>query len=71
MNDKTTYLSILYKCPAGEILTDCLIYEKDHLLLKDKFQWLVELSKGRKDAIIKHHNECLNKRRNSEKCDLL
>ena len=61
MNAPTDFFRILYRCPAGERLTDCPIYEKDFLSLKNKFQWFTELLKERKDAIMNYHIECSKK----------
>lgn len=56
---KSDIYCIAYGCPkATNRDKDCPLLEIDHLSFKEKIEWINELSKEKKEFILRHHSFC-------------
>lgn len=63
MNKYIILYGNLYDCPAGPRLESCPLTCMQHLTFEEKYDVVSRLSNEEQDAILKHHDDCLLKRK--------
>lgn len=68
---KSYLYSIAYGCPKKDRAKDCPLSEIEHLLFKEKIDWIDEIDDEKKEGILTHHINCTkNKNTNSSRSNL-